>query len=98
MARGMSSGTGALPAKTEHDSLEKPDQIHGRIAEHAKLLSGYHDRLCVMEKRMGIKPKVGANFDRDQAGTVKGDPAKHDKEPGAKKDKLESMYARKRHA
>lgn len=95
----MTPGTSAaIPPKTEHEALEKPDEIHGRIAEHAKELSNHHDRLKNIEHRMGIKPKVGANFDRDQAGIVKGDPAKHDKEPGAKKDKLESMYARKRHS
>ena len=90
-------GTSAIPAQTEHESLESPDEIHGRVNEHAKLLSNHHDRLKNIEHRMGIKPKVGANADRDQAGIVKGDPATHDKEPGAKGDKLEKMYSRKRH-
>lgn len=91
-------GTAAvIPPATQHESLEKPDQVHGRVAEHAKMLSSHHDRLTNIEHRLGIKPKVGSNFDRDQAGMVKGDPARHEKEPGAGKDKLESMYRRKRH-
>lgn len=89
--------TAAIPPATDHGE-EKGDPKDGRVNEHARMLSEHHDRLCKIEHRMGIKPKVGANADRDQAGIVKGDPAKHDKEPGAKKDKIESMYARKRHS
>lgn len=68
--------------------------------DHARMLSQHRDRLQVIEERLGIKAKTD-NFggkDHDQAGLVKGNPAKHGKEPGAKKDKLETMYARKRHA
>ena len=90
-------GTAAvIPPATQHEKLEKPDEIHGRVAEHAKLLSNHHDRLTNIEHRLGVKPKVGANADRDQAGMVKGDPAKHDeyKKGG---DKLSKLYRRKRH-
>ena len=83
--------TAAIPRPTDHGDVKGA----GRVDEHAKMLSEHHDRLTTIEHRMGIKPKIGANFDRDQAGLVKGDPAKHDS--GGKKDKLVDMYARKRH-
>lgn len=82
----------SIPPPTEHDALDSK----GRVNQHAEMLSDHHDRIRVCEERLGIHKSVDdfGGKDHDQAGLVKGDPAKHDKYP--KKDEKE-MYRRKRH-
>jgi len=95
MAQRESIDSASLPRATDHKALETEEE--GDINEHAKTLSEHHDRIRVCEERLGIHKGVD-NFggkDHDQAGLVKGDPAKHDKYP--KKDQSE-LYKRKRHS